>query len=142
VTLYLDTSAVVKLYAVEQGNAEVRRLVAVASHVVSSLITYVETRSALARKYYSGEIVAASFEAGKAEFEADWRIFSKMPPDSAIVRRAGDLTEQFRLRAYNAIHLATVERVSLETRSQVRFACFDAALNRAASTLGLKPIVS
>jgi predicted nucleic acid-binding protein len=63
-----------------------------------------------------------------------------MPPDSGIVRRAGDLAEQFRLRAYDAIHLASAERIFRDTRSQVRFACFDAALNRAASTLGLMPV--
>jgi uncharacterized protein len=137
VTLCLDTSAVVKLYASERGSTETRRQVAGASEVVSSMITYVETRSALARKYHSGKIVAAAFEVGKAEFEADWRIFVKMPADPAIVRRAADLTEQFRLRAYDAIHLATAERVLRETRAPVSFACFDATLNGAASTLGL-----
>lgn len=138
--LYLDTSAVVKLYASEQGSAETRREVAEASQVVSSLLTYAETRAALARKYHSAEIVAAAFEGGKAEFDADWRIFVKMPADPAIVHRAADLAEQFRLRAYDAIHLATAERVFRDTHIQVRFACFDAALNRAASTLGLMPV--
>jgi uncharacterized protein len=136
-TLYPDTSAVVKLYAAERGSIETRREVAAASPVVSSLLTYVETRSALARKYQSGEIVAARFALAKAEFETDWRIFTKMPLDFAIVRRAGDLAEQFRLRAYDAIHLASAERLFRDTGSRVRFACFDAALNRAASTLGL-----
>jgi uncharacterized protein len=137
VILYLDTSAVVKLYAIEPGGTKTHWLVSAASLVVSSLITYVETRSALARKYHSGEIVVAAFETAKAEFEADWRIFSKIAPDSAIVRRAGDLAEQFRLRAYDSVHLATAELVFLETRAELRFACFDAALNRAASSLGL-----
>jgi predicted nucleic acid-binding protein len=140
VILYADTSAVVKLYASEQGSAETRREVAAASQVVSSLLTYAETRSALARKFHSRESIAAAFERSKAEFEADWRIFVKMPADSAIVRRAGDLAEQFRLRAYDAIHLATAERVSHDTQSQMHFACFDGALNRAASTLGLIPL--
>jgi predicted nucleic acid-binding protein len=139
-TLYVDTSAVVKLYAAEPGSAETRREVGEASRVVSSLLTYVETRSALARKYHSGEIVATAFETGKADFEADWRIFIKIPPDAVIVRRAGDLAEQFRLRAYDAIHLASAEQIFRDTRSQVRFACFDAALNRAALTLGLIPV--
>jgi len=58
-------------------------------------------------------------------------------PSNPRSHRAGDLAEHFRLRAYDAIHLAIAERVFRETRSQVRFACFDAALNRAASTLGL-----
>lgn len=76
-TLYLDTSAVVKLYAAEPGSAETRRLVATAGPTVTSLLTYVETRSALARKYHSGEIAAAAFKAGKTQFEADWRDIHK-----------------------------------------------------------------
>ncbi|MBV8772830.1 MAG: type II toxin-antitoxin system VapC family toxin [Deltaproteobacteria bacterium] len=104
---------------------------------MSSLLTYAETRSALARKFYSGEITAAGFEAGKANFETGWRIITKIPADSSLVRRAGDLAEQFKLRAYDAVHLATAERVFGDTGSCVRFACFDAASNRAASILGL-----
>ncbi|MGO9348992.1 MAG: hypothetical protein ACLPZJ_21690 [Terriglobales bacterium] len=41
------------------------------------------------------------------------------------------------LRAYDAIHLATADRLYRETRSRVVFACSDGVLNRAASTLGL-----
>jgi predicted nucleic acid-binding protein len=98
VTLYLDTSAVVKLYAAEAGSAEMHRLVSAASPIISSLITYVETRSALARKYHSGEIVVAAYETAKTEFEADWRIFSKIPPDSAIVRVPGRIVQIYTLR--------------------------------------------
>ena len=140
-TIYLDTSAAVKLYALEQGSEETRREIAVNRPVVSSLLTYAETRAALARKYRSREIVATAFETGKAEFELDWRAFVKMPPDSAIVRRAADLAEEFRLRAYDAIHLATAERLFHEIQSEVRFACFDTALNRAASILGLTSVM-
>ena len=49
--LYIDTSALVKLYAKEAGTAEVQRAVAKAEQIATSLIAYVETRSALARKY-------------------------------------------------------------------------------------------
>ena len=141
-TLYLDTSAVVKLYASEPGSVEIRREVASASPIVSSLLTYVETRSALARKYRSREIDALMLGTGKADFEADWRVFTKIASDAAIVRRAGDLAEQLRLRAYDSIHLATAERLSRDIRSQVGFACFDAALNQAASMLGFIIVVS
>jgi uncharacterized protein len=64
-----------------------------------------------------------------------------MQPDSAIVRRAADLAEEFRLRAYDAIHLATAERLFHEIQSEVRFACFDTELNRAASLLGLTSVM-
>lgn len=135
--LYLDTSAAVKLYASELGSAETRRAVAEADQIASSLLAYAETRAALARKYRMRQIDAAGFDRSKSDFESDWKGFIKMPADPETVRRAGDLAEQFRLRAYDAIHLATAGRLHRETQSQVAFACFDGALNRAASTLGL-----
>jgi predicted nucleic acid-binding protein len=54
------------------------------------------------------------------------------------VRIAGDLAERFGLRAYDAVHLASADQLHRETRSSIWFACFDAALNDAASKLGLK----
>ncbi len=60
-----------------------------------------------------------------------------MPADPETMRRAGDLAEEFKLRAYDAIHLATADRLYRETQSGVGFAGFDPALNRAASTLEL-----
>jgi hypothetical protein len=39
--------------------------------------------------------------------------------------------------AYDAIHLAMADGLYRETQARVRFACFEAALNRTASTLGL-----
>ena len=98
---------------------------------------HAETRAALARKYRMRQIDAAAFERSKADFESDWRGFIKMPADPETVRRAGDFAERFRLRAYEAIHLATADRLYRETRARVAFACFDGVLNRAASTLGL-----
>jgi uncharacterized protein len=137
VILYLDTSAAVKLYTSEPGSSETRRAVAETDEIASSVLAYAETRAALARKFRMRQIDAATFARSKADFESDWEGFLKMPADPETVRRAGDLSERFKLRAYDAIHLATADRLYRETRSRVRFACFDAALNRAASTLGL-----
>jgi predicted nucleic acid-binding protein len=141
VILYLDTSAAVKLYASEPGSAETRRAVTEADQIASSLLAYTETRAALARKYHMRQIDAAIFDRSKADFESDWKGFIKMPADPETVRHAGDHAEQFRLRAYDAIHLATADRLYRETQSRVGFACFDSALNRAASTLGLILVV-
>ena len=135
--LYLDTSAAVKLYAIEPGSAQTRRAVAEADQFASSLLTYAETRAALARKYRMRQIDAAAFDRSKVDFEADWEGFIKMPVDLETVRRAADLAKQFGLRAYDSIHLATADRLYRGIQSRVGFACFDGTLNRAASTLGL-----
>jgi len=138
VILYLDTSAVVKLYATEPGSAETERLVTASRQVASSLIAYDETRAALARKFRMRQMKQNEFNARKDEFELHWAGFFKLPVDARVVRLAGELAERFGLRGYGAIHLATADQPYRQTRSPIRFACFDSALNAAASRLGLK----
>ena len=43
---------------------------------------------------------------------------------------------KYRLKAYDALHLATVDLMEVTLRSSVSFACFDDALNRAAVRMG------
>ena len=136
--LYLDTSAVVKLYSTEPGSAETERLVMASRQVASSLIAYAETRAALARKFRMRQMNQNEFNARKDEFELDWGGFFKLPVDARVVRLAGELAERFGLRGYDAIHLATADQLYRQIRSPIRFACFDSALNAAASRLGLK----
>ena len=52
--VYLDTSALVKLYVQEVGSTEVRRAVARADLVATSLVAYVEARSAFGEKTSDG----------------------------------------------------------------------------------------
>ena len=42
------------------------------------------------------------------------------------------------LRVYGSVHLATARYLSKRLGGGVSFACFDRALNRAASTLGMR----
>ncbi|MFZ0887422.1 MAG: type II toxin-antitoxin system VapC family toxin [Candidatus Binataceae bacterium] len=136
--LYLDTSAVVKLYASEPGSAEIKRAVARADQIASSLLAYAETRAALARKHRLRQISVAELERSKAEFEFHWSGFFKLPIDAEIVLRAADLAEKLGLGAYDAVHLASADRLHRDTQSAVSFACFDKALSIAASTVGLR----
>ena len=135
--VYLDTSAFVKLFTSEPGRVETRQVVAAAQRLASSLVTYAETRAALARKHRMREISATAFERCKVDLERDWSTLYRFPPQAATVRRAGELAERLGLRAYDAIHLATAEQLQRDTGVSVSFACFDKALNRAAATLGL-----
>jgi uncharacterized protein len=49
VTVYLDTSSVVKLYVSEAGTDVVNQIVAGATIVATSVVAYAETRAALTR---------------------------------------------------------------------------------------------
>ena len=70
--LYLDTSALVKLYAREVGSAEVKRAVARADLVATSLVAYVEARSAFARKHRLADIDDDALKRHTHEFEQGW----------------------------------------------------------------------
>ena len=135
--LYLDTSAIVKLYAAETGRAQTKRLVAAAKQVASAVVAYAETRAALARKYRMRQISEEEFSRYKNEFEADWTGFLRLAVDAQLARAAGEFAERFGLRAYDSLHLASAAHLLSETRSPISFASFDSALNTAASGIGL-----
>jgi len=140
VILYLDTSALVKLYVQEVGSTEVKRAVAQADLVATSLLAYVEARSAFSRKHRLADIDDAALKRHKREFEQGWNRLDRLPVDATTIRHAGDLAERYGLKAYDALHLATVDLMEVTLRSSVSFACFDEALNRAAARLGFRLI--
>lgn len=135
--LYLETSALVKLYAEEEGSDLVRQAVVASDVIATSLGSYVETRSALARKGRSREVSRATLTRCRGEFDRDWARLHRLPVDEALVRRAGDLAEEHALRALDALHLATADSLQAVLHDAVTFACFDSALNRAAEVRGL-----
>ena len=135
--LYLDTSALVKLYAREEGSAVVRAAVAVAQAIATSLLAYAEARAAFARKRRLGDISDTVLRRLKRDFERDWTTLHRMAVDEAIVRRAGELAEAHGLRAYDALHLASADLLQTAGAAPVIFACFDSALARAAAARGM-----
>ena len=134
--LYLDTSALVKLYAEEDGSDLVRQGVRDSDLIATSLMSYAETRSALARKNRSHEISRPAYTRCKREFDRDWLRLHRLPVDELLVRKAGEFAEQHALRALDALHLATADSLQVALRDEVTFACFDDTLNGAAEARG------
>jgi uncharacterized protein len=136
-TLYLDTSSLVKLYVTEPDSELVRSLVDSAAVVATSSIAYTETRAALARRRREGALRPADFTAAKRAFEADWPNYLAVEVTSGLCRYAGDLAERYRLRAYDSVHLAAYAEVARHAGpAETRFSSFDKALTRAARSLG------
>lgn len=136
-TLYLDTSSLVKLYVAEPGSEAVRRLVAGATIVATSSIAYTETRAALARRRRERALRPGDFAAAKKTFEAEWPKYFTIEVTSALCRQAGEFAERYRLRAYDAVHLAAFAEIARQAGVRAtRFSSFDKALNRAARSLG------
>lgn len=135
-TLYLDTSSLVKLYVAEPGSDSVRKLVDVATIVATSSIAYTETRAALARRRRERVLRPTAFASAKKTFEAEWPKYLSIEVTTALCRQAGEFAERYRLRAYDSMHLAAFAEVAREAGvRETRFSSFDDALNRAAQSV-------
>jgi uncharacterized protein with PIN domain len=60
--LYLDTSSLVKLYVAEEDSKEIADLVGSATVVATSIITYVEARSAFARRFREKAFILVEYK--------------------------------------------------------------------------------
>src|SRR5437660_4650729 len=112
VTLYLDTSSLVKLYVAETGSDAVRKLVDAATVVATSCVAYTETRAALARRRRERALRPAELASAKKTFEVEWPKYLTVEVTSALCRQAGELAERYRLRAYDSVHLAAFAEVA------------------------------
>jgi predicted nucleic acid-binding protein len=136
-TLYLDTSSLVKLYVAEKESDEVRRLVEGATIVATSFIAYVEARAALARRRRERALRPPALSTARRAFEADWPRYLKIEVSMSLCREAATLAERYRLRAYDSVHLASFAEVARRAGVRsTRFSSFDNDLNRAARSLG------
>ena len=87
--LYLDTSALVKLYVEEEGSATVREAIARAETVATTVIVYVEACAAFARRRREDDYREATTAAQSTTFNLTGTItcFLKSPVSSFEGRR-------------------------------------------------------
>ena len=135
-TLYLDTSSLVKLYVTETGAEVVRQLVGDASVVATSVVAYAETRAALARLRREGVLTPSKLTSAKREFEEQWPTYLTLLATDSLCRAAGELAEKYRLRGFDSIHLASFADVARRAGiDDTRFSSFDDRLNQAAQKM-------
>jgi len=135
--LYLDTSALVKLYVEEPGSQEVRREVEESRIVSTSRVAYVEARAGIARKYRDGEFSREDHKQVVEDLIRDWDNYFIVEVSESVARLGGTLTETQSLRGFDAIHLASALLLRNRTRLEVSFSCFDERLQSAAKAEGL-----
>ncbi len=132
-TLYLDTSSLVKLYVAESGSDTVREHVDRATVVATSMIAYPEARAALVRRRRERALGAAAFAAAKRTFEADWPKYLAVQVTEALCKDAGRLAERYALRGYDSVHLACFLEVARQAGiADTEFSSFDERLDAAA----------
>jgi predicted nucleic acid-binding protein len=131
VILYLDTSALVKLYVEESGSDTIAAAVERAAAVATARITYAEARAAFARHARGGGLTPAELRRVVRHLDEEWGQYSLVEITDAVVRRAGALAERHKLRGYDAVQLAAALDIRLAA-DQSEFLSFDARLNQAA----------
>ena len=135
-TLYCDSSSLLKIYINEAHTDDVKRLVGSADTLVTSAITLVEIRAALGRAVRERRLDRRSYEAARNRFDEDWTTVVTVRPDSALLRLAADLSERLSLRALDGIHLASFQQLLERTDDEIEFSSFDERLVKAARKLG------
>ena len=111
-TLYLDTSAIVKLYLEEPGSDVVRRGLAESEVVATCRIAYAESAAAFATAARMGRVSEAAHEAAMVDLCSDWASFSVIDIVQPVVELAAHLAVRYALRGYDAVHLASALRYS------------------------------
>ena len=138
-TTFVDSSALVKLYADEEGHVAVRRLDAVAI----AQIARVEVPAALWRKQRTGELSEEQARLLSADFEADYFGTDDEMPRFIAVRTTAELLDHAArlcavhgLRAYDGIQLSSALAARRADPDCAQFAAFDRSLRTAAAAEG------
>lgn len=103
--LYLDTSALVKLFVDEEFSDSVRSWLDEAELVATSRVAYAEAMSAFARRRRDSALTGEEFDIARQALTDQWDRMVTVEVDELL---AGDLAVQHGLRGFDAIHVAAV----------------------------------
>jgi len=131
--LYLDASALAKLYITEPGGSQMPGVIREHRDAVfTSIVTYAETLSVLARSMRERRISPREYQVAKKAFLADWPAWHVIEVTQTVLAPAARLIERHGIRGFDAMHLSSALWVG-----NPAFACFDARLRKAAAAEGL-----
>jgi uncharacterized protein len=142
--LYLDTSALIKLFVEEDGSVLVRKLAggrAGAEALLSSRLGYTEAAVTLARLVHLGRLSAADLVPQLGVLERYWeKSIQEIELSELVLQDARQLAQRHPLRTYDAIHLASAREAKRLMKDifdgEVHFLAFDTSLVRAAPQEG------
>ena len=139
-SLYLDTSALIKLYIEEEGTPAMLRLAEDLDGDRMTIldIALVETRSAVRRRERQGDISGPDANRVLNQFEEDASVlYLVQPSSSAVIEDAVRLIDLYPLRAYDALQLAGALAARQGAGSPLTFVSADFDLCEAAGFEGL-----
>lgn len=134
--VYFDTSALIKLYAIEPGSEKVRELWDAAAPAAASVLLYAEVMATFARKRRELQDTTTTLALIDA-FATDWPTLLQIPLDAEVLALTRPVLERHALRGADAVHLASAIQIRRIAEAEVHFAGADQALLAAAGAEGL-----
>ena len=129
-SLYVDTSALLKRYIDEPESDLAERHLLGDPTWITARHTWVEVRRNLARL-----LEGSNLEIARSQFEEDWRRMHVVELDENTCRIAADIAEITLSRTLDALHLAAIRRVG---EADLGLLTFDIRQARAARDLGIR----
>ncbi len=135
--LFCDTSALVKLYILEDLSREIQRLAGAASAIAVCRIAWAEMMAALARRAREFPNDSDAISVVRKRLQTDWPKYVVVEVTQPLVELAGEYADTFALRGYASVQLAAARTLQDMAGEEMRFACFDVHLGKAAQMLGM-----
>ncbi len=128
-SLYLDSSALLKRYIDEPDSADCEQILAADESWITGRHTWVEVIRNLAR-LLSGPERARLLRT----FRGDWNRISVVELDQTTIESAAEVAKTYGVRTLDAMHLAAAQRVG---GTSIPFVTFDVRQAQAARAMGM-----
>jgi predicted nucleic acid-binding protein len=143
--LYLDTSALVKLYVQESGTDLMLQLAHPDSNNQLAILslTRLEFRAAVRRRAKLGDFEPLVADDLLLSFSQHFAtVFQVQPVNDAVIEEASGVIDRHTIRAYDAIQLAgcLALRATMGGEADIHFICADQQLLKAARAEGIATI--
>jgi len=135
--LYLDTSALVKRYFLEQQSNDLLSRWVQAELIVTSSVAYAETVASIFRKKKESGLGEEVIQQVVDAFFLDWKSFFRVEVTDELNETVLRVVQSYALRGFDAIHLASAVLTRGSLPEDFLFACFDQRLAEAAREEGL-----
>jgi uncharacterized protein len=109
-----------------------------AAFTSTSAVAHIEATAALTRMRRGGRISPRQFDTGLSDLERLWDSLFTHAVTDRLIEAASSAARNHALRAYDALHLATV--TSFQEVRQLTLACWDRELRDAASKCSISLI--
>jgi uncharacterized protein len=131
VTLFLDSSAVVKVYIAEPQTQQVMEAVEQADEIAVSVLALAEVTHAITRREQEGEVSASEAQEAYKNLLEEWSSLTRISLNDVVAKEAAMLARTRGLRGADAVQLASVAMLSRK-RKNVKFLSYDNELTQVA----------